>query len=137
MKSILPALLLAAIIFMAACQSDQEIEFRRYYTSGKIIYQNRCQNCHGADGVGLGTLIPPLTDTAFIKHNKSNLACIAYNGLAQTIIVNHKVYTQKMPPQGLAPVEIAEVITYITNSFGNKQHTYNTEQANKDLALCK
>ncbi len=136
MKWMLSALLLVFVVVMAACQSDQEIEFARYYSSGKAAYQSHCQNCHGVDGAGLGNLIPPLTDSAYLKKNKGSLTCLIYNGITQPVMVNQKIYTQKMPPSGLAPVELAEVITFVTNSFGNKQGAYTTDQANKALAAC-
>ncbi|WP_460678746.1 c-type cytochrome [Mucilaginibacter koreensis] len=138
MKFLIPGLLFAFVMAIAcSCQSEQELEFKRYYTSGKVVYQSHCQNCHAANGEGLGTLIPPLTDAAYIKSNKSSLTCIINNGMQQPLLINKKSYYQKMPPSGLAPVEIAEVITYITNSFGNKLGTYTTGQVNHDLAACQ
>jgi hypothetical protein len=37
----------------------------------------------------------------------------------------------------LADIDIAQVIVYITNSFGNKQGFYDSEIATKDLEKCK
>src|SRR5205823_6084443 len=138
MKVWLPVLFLTFIIaaISTSCQSDQDIEFKRYYSSGRAVYLSHCQNCHGANGEGLGTLMPPLNDTAYLKKNKGNLACMVNNGIQQPLLVKQKLYYQKMPPSGLAPIDIAEVLTYITNSFGNKLGTYTVGQANKDLAAC-
>lgn len=127
--------IIAALTY--SCQSEQEIEFMRYYTTGQRIYQTKCQNCHGAQGEGLAALIPPLTDSVYLKSNRSQLACYIQKGLKLPIIVNGKPFSGEMPPSTLAPVEIAEVLTYVQNSFGNKLGLHNTDMVNKELVECK
>ncbi|MDB5010466.1 MAG: hypothetical protein JWQ06_1255 [Mucilaginibacter sp.] len=128
---------LICLSLIISCQSEDQLEFKRYYSSGSLIYQNRCQNCHGAKGEGLSALIPPLTDSAYLKTNKETLACAVKYGLKGKINISQKVFEGQMPANDLAPVAIAEVLTYITNSFGNKMGTITSEQVNKDLAKCK
>ncbi|MDB4901758.1 MAG: hypothetical protein JWQ63_1039 [Mucilaginibacter sp.] len=120
-----------------SCQSDEEIEFKRYYSSGSLVYQTKCQNCHGTHGEGLLRLIPPLTDSNYLKINKKSLACIVKYGLRGEINIKNKIFQEKMPPTGLAPIEIANVLTYVTNSFGNKSGTITNQQVEEDLAGCK
>jgi mono/diheme cytochrome c family protein len=120
-----------------ACQSSQEIEYAKYMSNGKDIYVSRCQNCHGEKGEGLGELAPPLTDTAYLKTNKADLACIIKNGSSKDMIIHGKKYDSKMPGFNLADIDIAQVTVYITNSFGNKQGMYTYEQVSKDLDPCK
>ena len=130
------SILVAVLVF--SCQSDDEITFNRYYSIGSVIYQNKCQNCHGKDGQGLSALMPPLTDAAYLSANKSTLACIVKYGLKSKIIfVNHKSYDADMPVQDIAPIEIAEVLTYVTNSFGNKTGLVSGQQVEGDLVKCK
>jgi mono/diheme cytochrome c family protein len=134
-------LIAALLVVMAAlaysCQSESEIEYMRYYTSGQELYKARCQNCHGAQGEGLAALIPPLTDSDYLKKNKTKLACYVQNGLQLPILVNGKAYNGQMPASGLAPIEIAQVLTYVQNSFGNKMGLHNVEQVNKELGKCE
>ncbi len=138
MKLRLPVLLLLfSLALICSCQNEQELEFKRYFASGRVVYQQHCQNCHGSGGEGLGKLIPPLTDTAYIKKEKSNLACYINYGMEMPITVYGKAYYQKMPAANLSPVEIAEVVTYIASSFGNKLGTLTTAQANQQLRACK
>jgi mono/diheme cytochrome c family protein len=111
-------LLLSALIY--SCQSDGSIEFKRYYSAGSLVYQSHCQNCHGNKGEGLAGLIPPLTDTIALKNYKSKLPCIIQNGLKGKIKIAGKDFDGAMPAADLSPIEIAQVATYITNSFGNK-----------------
>jgi len=42
-----------------------------------------------------------------------------------------------MPANDFAPIDIAEVLTYVTNSFGNKMGTIPSEQVDDDLKRCK
>jgi len=127
------------LIFVAlvySCQSDASIEFNRYYSSGNMVYQNHCQNCHGAKGEGLADLIPPLTDTAMLKNYSIALPCIIKTGLKAEIKVSGKSFDGEMPAANLSPIEIAQVVTYVTNSFGNKQGLTNSDQVGVDLGKC-
>lgn len=125
------------IIALASCQNEQQIEFARYYSSGQEVYNTHCQNCHGAGGEGLSALIPPLTDTIFLKTNRSKLACFLKNGLNKPIIISSKAFAGQMPPSSLTPIEIAQVLTYVQNSFGNKLNLHDVNEVNRDLQQCK
>jgi mono/diheme cytochrome c family protein len=127
-------LLLALIV---ACQSDEEQEFKRYYSGGTLIYQTYCQNCHGASGEGLNGLIPPLTDSLYLKTNKAALACAIKYGIKGKISIANKLYEGEMPANNLAPIEIAKVLTYIANSFGNKMSIISSEKVEAELRSCK
>ncbi len=122
------------VFVLAACQSEQEIEFARYYSGGSVIYQSKCQNCHGSDGKGLASLIPALTQ---IKTDKSVLACLVKYGSKRSLNPAGKTFGAEMPATDLPSVDIAKVLTYVTNSFGNKMVTTTTEQVEKDLKGCK
>jgi mono/diheme cytochrome c family protein len=124
------------IVLVFSCQNTNQVEFNRYYSSGSAVYQLHCQNCHGAKGEGLQALIPPLTDYIYLKNNKNTLACFIKTGLKGRINIVNKTYEGEMPPNDLAPLEIAQVLTYVTNSFGNRSGTVTTERVNADLAKC-
>lgn len=124
-------------VLMFSCQSESDLEFKRYYSAGNVIYQNKCQNCHGVNGEGLNGLIPPLTDTSFLKANQARLSCIVKYGLNDTITVANKKFEGQMPANDFAPIDIAEVLTYVTNSFGNKMGTITSQQVGDDLKSCK
>lgn len=130
--------ILSISMIIYSCQTAGQVEQDMYYTNGRDLYIKHCQNCHGTKGEGLGALTPPLTDTLYLKNNKSNLACIIKHGLRGPITVGGKNFDDKMPDFGnLADIDIAQLIVYITNSAGNKQGMYKTEQVAKDLADCK
>ncbi|MES2277365.1 MAG: cytochrome c [Bacteroidota bacterium] len=131
------ASLLLLIAVMVSCQNEQQVEYNRYYSAGAAVYQTHCQNCHSDKGQGLAALIPPLTDSIYLKINKKQLACYLQNGLSGKITVNHIEFDSKMPAAGLSPIEVAQVLTYITNSFGNNGGLVNTEDVERDLKKCK
>ena len=131
-------LLVALILFSLACQSEAELNYIRYYTTGKQLYESNCQSCHGNDGKGLAMLYPPLTDSIYLKKNKNQLACIIKNGLKGKIEINGQIYEGEMPAQAkLSDIEIAQITTYITNSFGNQQGLHDAQAVNQDLKNCQ
>jgi mono/diheme cytochrome c family protein len=130
--------ILAVTTIITSCQNEINLNFKRYYVNGKRIYEKNCQSCHGADGKGLGTLYPPLTDTSYLRSNRRQLACLIKNGQQGEIIINNISYDGVMPGnENLADIDIAQVIVYITNSFGNKQGFYDAETVTSDLINCK
>ena len=138
MKLKVIAILAAVVVALAiSCQSDEQVEFQRYYSAGSLAYASHCQNCHGVKGEGLQGLIPPLTDTIYIKNSKNNLACFLKNGLHGKITVAGRDYEERMPQSGLAPIEIADILTYVVNSFGNKAGMVNVDKVGEDLNNCK
>lgn len=125
-------------MLLYACQQAGQLEQDMYYTNGRDLYVKRCQNCHGDQGEGLADLIPPLTDTVFLKKNKNNLACIIKNGMSGEIQVDGRKFNEKMRPNAdLTDIDIAQLIVYITNANGNKQGMYGTEAVAGDLKNCK
>jgi mono/diheme cytochrome c family protein len=128
--------LLAFFAMIYSCQSDASIEYSRYYSAGVVVYQNHCQNCHGDKGQGLNGLIPPLTDTLLLKGYNNKLACQLKNGLKGKITVGGKDFESTMPASDLSPIEMAQVITYVTNSFGNKQGLFTDDQVQTALNNC-
>ncbi|MFA6277539.1 MAG: cytochrome c [Pedobacter sp.] len=129
---------IAICSIMYSCQDASEMEQAKYMTGGKDLYIANCQNCHGTNGEGLGELAPPLTDSTFLKEKKSQLACIIKNGSNKGVVINGKNYQGKMPAfSKLHDIDLAQVIVYVTNSFGNKQGMYTYEQVAKDLVNCK
>jgi mono/diheme cytochrome c family protein len=108
-----------------------------YLTNGKELYKTYCSNCHGVKGEGLTSLYPPLTDSTYLKDHKKELACIIKNGANKPVEINGKTYEGKMPAfPALADIDIAQIVVYVTNSFGHKQGMYTYAEVNKDLKDC-
>ena len=108
------------------------------YTSGRTIYakEGYCITCHQADGKGLtASGFPPLAGTNWVAGNDERLIKIALKGLMGPIDVNGKAYPGQVPmtPFGglLKDEEIAAVLTYVRNSFGNQGPAILPEQVKK------
>lgn len=131
-------LLLSAASCIQACKNERQIAYEQYFTGGKQLYGRYCQNCHNTDGAGLGSLYPPLTDTIFLRNNKERIACIIKHGMSGKITVAGKTYDELMPGNDrLSPIEVAQIVVYITNSFGNGQGMYDVNDATEDLKGCR
>lgn len=87
---------------------------------GKQVYVSNCQACHQADGNGIPNSFPPLAKSDYIKGNSSKAISAVVNGLTGQITVNGKSYNSIMPKQSLSDDEVANVVTYILNNFGNE-----------------
>lgn len=130
--------LLSVIAIIISCQNQKDIDLQNYMSNGKDIYKAKCQNCHGVNGEGLGQLAPPLTDSIFLKTNKTRLACFIKNGANETMVIHGKEYKEKMPafPE-LADIDIAQVMVFVTNSFGNNQGFVPYTEVATQLQNCK
>ena len=81
-----------------------------------------CMACHGANGEG-GPVGPPLAGSDWVKGPVSNLIRIQLRGLNGPITVSGKHYNFPAPMAPLSyqeDAQIAAVLTYVRNSFGNK-----------------
>ncbi len=100
---------------------------RELYAMGKEIYSREgyCMTCHQVDGGGLGPSgFPPLQGTKWVLGSEERLIKLTLKGLMGPIEVKGKTYPGQVPmtPYGgmLNDDEVAAVLTYVRNSFGNE-----------------
>lgn len=98
----------------------QNKPLERSIADGKEIYQDFCLQCHLDTGKGVSGVFPPLAQSDYLL-NDINLSIkgIKY-GMSGPITVNGEQYNGVMQNQGLDDVEIADVMNYVINSWGNK-----------------
>ncbi|MES2278991.1 MAG: c-type cytochrome [Bacteroidota bacterium] len=88
---------------------------------GQKVYMQYCLTCHQADGGGVPNMNPPLIKTSYVTGDKVRLIKVVLNGFAQSVEIDGESYSNNMPPQNfLKDQEIADVLTYVRNSFTNK-----------------
>jgi len=88
---------------------------------GQKVYLQYCLSCHQIDGGGVPNMNPPLIKTSYVQGDKVRLIKVVLNGFAQNVEIDGESYSNNMPPQAmLKDQEIADVLTYIRNSFTNK-----------------
>jgi mono/diheme cytochrome c family protein len=98
----------------------QEKTMEESQKNGKIIYTNFCAVCHMADGKGVEKVFPPLANSDYLRENQEgSIRAIKY-GMSGEIVVNGITYNSLMAPLGLSDEEVADVMTYINNAWGNK-----------------
>ncbi|MGJ8695829.1 MAG: DUF7133 domain-containing protein [Verrucomicrobiaceae bacterium] len=90
--------------------------------AGKAQYV-MCMACHGQNGEGAPNLGPPLANSEWVTGPVENLVRIQFRGLSGPITVNGQDYTFPAPMvamgAGQSDENVASVLTYIRNSFGN------------------
>jgi len=101
-------------------EATQNVSIKERIANGKKIYTANCAACHQATGKGLTGAFPPLADSDYIKNNKQGAIEAVVNGLSGKIVVNNQTYNGVMPNLAqLSDQEVADVVTYIFNSWGN------------------
>jgi mono/diheme cytochrome c family protein len=87
---------------------------------GKQVYQDACLACHQADGGGVPAMNPSLVKTKWVLGEKAILVRIILQGMTGAQEVNGDTYRNVMAPKSdLTDQQIADVLTYVRNSFGN------------------
>ncbi|SMG40468.1 Cytochrome c, mono-and diheme variants [Marivirga sericea] len=119
--------------------SDEKMQkYAKYMIQGKQLYTTHCSNCHQENGDGLGKLFPPLAKADYMLADVPRSICTIKNGLKGEIEVNGKTYNQAMPSLNrLTNLEIAEISTYIYNSWGNEKGMIELETVEESLFSCQ
>jgi glucose/arabinose dehydrogenase/mono/diheme cytochrome c family protein len=114
------------------------------YVRGAEIYQRdgHCATCHQADGLGLEPAgFPPLAKSPWVNESEERLIKITLHGMVGPIQVMGKKYPGLVPmtPFGgmLNDSEVADVLTYVRNSFGNKTSAISPAQVKRVRAETK
>lgn len=95
---------------------------------GSEIYADFCISCHLPNGEGVANIYPPLAKSDYLLKNRNeSIRGIKY-GQEGEIMVNGKTYNNTMAALGLSNDEVADVMNYITNSWGNKNDKIVTEE---------
>ena len=103
--------------FLSYVQPEKTIE--KSISDGKEIYQDFCVQCHLDNGKGVPGTFPPLAKSDYLQNNiEASIRGIKY-GQRGKITVNGIDYDGIMSHQGLDDEEVADVMNYILNSWGN------------------
>ena len=97
------------------------------FVSGREIYlrEGYCATCHQEDGQGLpASGFPPLANSSWATGSQERLIKLTLKGLQGPLMVNAVQYDGKVPMTAfeglLSDEEIAAVLTYVRNAFGNR-----------------
>ncbi|MBI2890290.1 MAG: nitrite reductase, copper-containing [Nitrospirae bacterium] len=87
---------------------------------GQQLFLTNCSVCHQPSGEGLMNVFPPLAKSDYLMEDKARSIHIVLNGLKGPVRVNGVDYAAEMPKLNLTDDEIAAILTYVRNSWGNK-----------------
>ena len=88
---------------------------------GKTVYGTYCLACHQEDGSGVPNMNPPIINTSWVLGSKTVLIQQVLKGSANKVEIDGEKFHNTMPPQAqLTDQQIADVLTFVRNSFGNK-----------------
>ena len=98
-------------------------------SNGEKLFSTHCAACHQATGKGLPGAFPPLADSDYIADDPMKAVHAVLNGLTGPITVNGLDYNAVMPNLSyLSDSDVADVVTFVINSFGNKGGDINAAQ---------
>lgn len=122
------AYLLSTITLLTLTFVSAQNNITKSIERGKEIYTDFCVTCHMPNGEGMANVFPPLAKSDYLMANReASIRGIKY-GQSGEIKVNGVTYNSAMSMMGLSDDEIADVMNYITNSWGNKNDDMVTEE---------
>ena len=86
---------------------------------GKRLFTSICAACHQATGLGVPNVFPPLASSDYLNADKSRAIKTVIHGRQGEVIVNGRKFNNSMPSFPLTNDDIANVLTFVYNSFGN------------------
>ena len=111
---------LAAVATAATATTTGTLTVDDQIKAGEALFAGTCSTCHQPNGEGLAGVFPPLVKADFIAKQPKRIVDIVLHGLTGPVSVNGKDYNSVMPPMAqLTDDEIANIGTYVLNSWGN------------------
>jgi cytochrome c553 len=99
-----------------------EAQQRASYDSGARLYDKHCKSCHGANGLGVPPMYPPLAENQAInmEYAVNPIRIVLFGGFPPSTHGNPRPFG--MPPFAytLSDQEVADVVTYMRQSWGNR-----------------
>jgi nitrite reductase (NO-forming) len=106
--------------------------------AGEVLFKGTCSVCHQETGLGLASVFPPLAKSDYLLKDKRRAIDVVINGLTGPVTVNGAVFDSVMPPMSqLNDDEIANILTYVLNSWGNDGGAITSAQVKEVRATTK
>lgn len=104
---------------------------------GRRVYTSTCIACHQPNGEGFGNAFPPIASSDFLNADKQRAIGSLVHGLSGEITINGETYNGVMPALGLSDEDIANVLTFVYNSWGNSGLTVGPDEVKRVRAQGK
>jgi mono/diheme cytochrome c family protein len=86
---------------------------------GRRLFTSICAACHQSTGQGRPSVFPPLAGSDFLNADKNRAIQTVIFGRQGEVVVNGMKFNNSMPSFPLSDQDIANVLTFVYNSFGN------------------
>lgn len=121
---------------MPASTSEKEVSNKsktlaEKIESGKLVYSKTCFACHQAEGEGIAGAFPPLAKSDYLNADVNRAIEIVLKGKTGEVTVNGITYNSVMTRQAITDEEVADVLTYVYNSWGNNKTNVTTSQVSQ------
>jgi len=119
-KIIVSILALCCFSLCLIARQSQPAEVQESIARGEKLYTLYCLSCHQKSGNGVPHMNPPLVKTSYVTGDIKKLVTWVLKGSTENVEIDGKSYSNNMPAQSyLKDDQIADVLTYVRNSFGN------------------
>jgi mono/diheme cytochrome c family protein len=108
------------VLVLSNTMKSQDNTSAKTLKNGQAVYSSYCQSCHMEDGAGLPGVFPSLVKTGNLK-DPNRLVKIILQGMRGPLTVDGEKYNGEMAPTNLTNQEVADVINYIRNTWGNQE----------------
>ena len=122
----------APVAAAAVASAGGVLTLSQQIKAGEALYNGTCSVCHQSNGAGLPNVFPPLAKSDYLNADKTRAISIVLNGLSGPVTVNGAKFDSVMPPMSqLNDDEVANIVTYAINSWGNKGGTVTAAEVAK------
>jgi mono/diheme cytochrome c family protein len=117
--------LIAATLLAAPAVLAEDFDVKASIERGKPLYMVTCIACHQPTGMGLPGAFPPLGGSEYVNGSPRRMVAIMLKGLQGPITVKGATFTNIMLPldtqfpQLKDDKNVADVVNYVRNNFGN------------------
>ncbi len=123
---------LAAVTTATQSASAGQLTVEQQVEAGKALFAGTCSACHMGNGEGLPGVFPPLAKSDYFAADAQKLPQVILHGLQGPVTVNGTEFNSVMPPMSqLTDDEVANISTYVLNSWGNPGGRVTKDEAAK------
>jgi glucose/arabinose dehydrogenase/mono/diheme cytochrome c family protein len=111
-----------AMIWLHAVQAAEpegSVASKEQLARGQALYLKDCFICHQPGGQGIPGTYPPLARSDYLMSDRERSIRVICEGLSGEIVVNGRKYNNLMAPVTMPDEDVADVVTYVRNSWGN------------------
>jgi nitrite reductase (NO-forming) len=127
---------LAAVTAATQAAAAGTLTKQEQVKAGQQLFAGTCSVCHQGNGAGLPGVFPPLAKSDYLLGEIQRTIGVVLNGLSGKVTVNGTEYNSVMPPMNqLNDDEVANILTYVFNSWGNNGQQVHAADVKKVRAI--